>query len=78
MVARFSPAGFLPDEYPKGKGIKIGQKEGLSQHKFLKELEAMNARVLFFNKNVGMEVSLRLNNISVENWLENSISCSWI
>ena len=53
---------------PKERNQKIGQaKEGLSCNKILQlNSEAMNARVLFFFLNVGMEVSLRLNNISVE------------
>lgn len=53
---------------PKERNQKIGQaKEGLSCNKILQlNSEAMTARVLFFFLNVGMEVSLRLNNISVE------------
>ena len=53
---------------PKERNQKMGQaKEGLSCNKILQlNSEAMNARVLFFFLNVGMEVSLRLNNISVE------------
>ena len=56
---------------PKEINPKIGQaKEGLSCNKILQlNSEAMKARVLLKKKrkkNVRMEVSLRLNNISVE------------
>ena len=67
---------------PKERNQKIGQaKEGLSCNKILQlNSEAMKTRVSkkksLKKKNVGMEVSLRLNNISGENGLENSILCS--
>lgn len=63
---------------PKERNQKTGQaKEGLSCNKILQlNSEAMKTRVLFKKKNVGIEVSLRLNNISGENRLENSILCS--
>lgn len=63
VVARFSSCWISTlMNIPKERNQKIGQaKEGLSCNKILQlNSEAMNARVLFFNKNVGMGGSTKV------------------